>query len=47
MSAATQVNNETNFFYPDKPAQTLARRMRDNGQGKSQGKAQEIGRAHV
>ncbi|MGA1756900.1 MAG: hypothetical protein ACO391_04050 [Pseudomonadales bacterium] len=41
MSAATQVNVETTFFYADKPAQTLARRIRDHGQGKSQGKSQE------
>jgi hypothetical protein len=53
MSAATQVNVETTFFYADKPAQTLARRMRDHGQGKSQGKSQgkaegkEIKRQHL
>jgi hypothetical protein len=41
MSAATQVNVETAFFYADKPAQSMARLLRDNGQGKSQGKSQE------
>ena len=41
MSAATQVNVETAFFYADKPAQSMARRLRDNGQGNSQGKSQE------
>ncbi|MEK9770524.1 MAG: hypothetical protein VW683_16545 [Betaproteobacteria bacterium] len=49
MSAATQGNIETTFFYADKPAQTLARRVRDNGQGKNQGKAQgkEIKRQYL
>ena len=49
MSAATQGNIETTYFYADKPAQTLARRVRDNGQGKNQGKAQgkEIKRQYL
>ena len=49
MSAATQGNVETTFFYADKPAQTLARRVRDNGQGKNQGRAQgkEIKRQYL